>query len=234
MSNFIDLTGKKFGRLTVIKRVENSKNGSARWECKCECGKKTITLANHLKDGHTKSCGCYSKEVAKNKALNNKYFYKHGLFSDKKYVRLSHILNSMKKRCYNINNQNYKYYGGRGIKICNEWLDEENGLLNFYNWAINNGYKENLSIDRINVNGNYEPDNCRWATPKVQANNRTSNRMITYNEKTYNVTQWAEKLNMKPRVLADRIRRQWSIERAFLQPVRKKSKNKEMNKCKLK
>lgn len=230
MKNFVDLKGQRFGRLIVIKRVENDKYGTARWECKCDCGGKTTTSTGHLKSGHTKSCGCYAKEVAKNKAFENEYFYKHGLFSNKNYVRISHILNTMRKRCYNPLSNQYKNYGQRGIIICEEWLDEQNGLMNFYNWAIANGYKEELSIDRINVNGNYEPTNCRWATAKEQANNKRNNHLITYNGETHNITQWAKKLNVKPRILIDRIRRNWSIERAFQQPVRKSSKNKEKNK----
>lgn len=230
MKNFIDLTGQKFGRLTVIKRVENDKYGTARWECKCVCGGKTITSTGHLKSGHTKSCGCYSKEIAKEKALKNKYFYKHGLFSDKNYIRLSHILNAMKKRCYDVNNKSYFNYGKRGIVICDEWLNSESGLFNFYNWAMQNGYKDNLSIDRIDNNGNYEPSNCRWATAKQQANNKRSNHLITYDGQTYNITEWAEKKNIKPRVLLDRIRRNWTIERAFNQPIRKSPTKKGENK----
>lgn len=212
---FIDLVGKKFGRLLVIKRVENTKNGSSRWLCKCDCGKRTITTASHLKSGHTKSCGCLSKEVAKQKAFNNKYFYKHGLSKDETFRRISYIRTSMKSRCYKPTNNEYKYYGGRGIKVCNEWLDEENGVMNFYNWSINNGYKNNLSIDRIDVNGNYEPNNCRWATPKEQARNKTNNIIIKYNNKTIKLIDAAEKLGINPRILRDRLRRGWTVERTI-------------------
>lgn len=224
MKNFVDITGKKFGRLTVVKRVENDKYGTARWKCICKCGGETITSTGHLRSGHTKSCGCYAKEVAYEKSLKNNKFYKHGLFKNKDYIRISHILNTMKKRCYNENCDSYKYYGKKGVIICEDWLDKENGLMNFYDWSMQNGYKEDLTIDRIDVNGNYEPSNCRWATYKEQANNKTNNHWITYNGETYTISQWAEKLKIKKSVLIDRLSRKWDVERAFNQPVRKSPK----------
>lgn len=217
--NFENLVGKKFGRLTVVERAENDKYCTARWKCKCICGGETITSTTHLKSGHTKSCGCFAKEIAKEKALKNPHFYKHGLFKNSSYIRISHILNTMRKRCYNPNNESYIYYGFRGIKICNEWLDKENGLMNFYNWAMQNGYKDNLSIDRIDVNGNYEPSNCRWATAKEQCNNKRNNHYITYNGETHTMMEWSKILSISYNQLRDRIRRNWSIERAFNQPI---------------
>lgn len=210
MGKFIDLTGQKFGRLTVVKRLPNNKYHYAMWECKCDCGNIVKISSNSLRSKNTKSCGCLQKEKAKQTGLKNKRNIPN---------KIRNTLYRMKTRCYNCKSSKYKYYGGRGIKICSEWLDKENGMMNFYNWAITNGYKDNLSIDRINVNGNYEPNNCRWATAKEQANNKRNNHYITYNGETRTMMEWSKILGISYNQLRDRIRRNWSIERAFNQPI---------------
>lgn len=166
MGKFIDLIGQRFGRLIVVSRAENDRQGQAQWNCVCDCGNFSIVRSRHLKYGRVKSCGCYHLE------RDSECHTKHSLSE----TRLYKIYLGMKQRCYNTKNHAYKHYGGRGITICAEWLDKDNSFINFYNWAMSNGYRSDLSIDRIDVNGNYEPCNCRWATAKEQQNNRRNNR----------------------------------------------------------
>lgn len=159
MSKVKDLTGKTFGRLTVIKRAENDINGRARWVCKCSCGVESIKTGKLLLNGHCKSCGCGEYE---NRVKN---VTSHRLSN----TRLYNIWKAIKQRCYYAKHKDYHNYGGRGITVCDEWLHD---FQTFYNWAITHGYRDDLSIDRIDVNGNYEPNNCRWATAHEQRINQ--------------------------------------------------------------
>lgn len=166
MSKINNLVGKQFGRLTVIKYDGSNKNGRALWLCQCDCGNTKTILGSSLLNGSTLSCGCYNKELVK----------KTNIKHNKSYSKLYKVWQGMKTRCYNKNFIYYCNYGGRGITICKEWL---NDFEIFYKWAISNGYKEGLTIDRINNDGNYEPNNCRWITRAEQNRNqrKTKNRV---------------------------------------------------------
>ena len=206
---FIDMTGKKIGRLTVIKRVENLK-GCVMWLCKCECGNEKILKGTELRTGKINSCGCLHKEILIKINKETKRLY-NNLPYNKSQKRLNNIWRGIIKRCYNVQNPAYKNYGKRGIIVCDDW---KNNFINFYNWAVNNGYADNLTIDRINNNGNYEPSNCRWVTQYVQNRNQRSNKIFTYNGKTLCLADWSKVLNIPYTTLIYRLKH-WSIEKAF-------------------
>ena len=200
------LSGMVFGRLTVIERMGKSKSGGATWLCQCDCGNQSIVQGSALRSGVTRSCGCLNRELVTT----------HG----KSKERLYRIWNNMLRRCSNPSSQSYNYYGGRGIIVCPEWLNFES----FYEWAIDNGYNDTLSIDRIDTNGNYEPKNVRFVSNKVQQNNKRNNHYIAYNGKTQTVAQWAEDLGINANTLYFRLSSGWSPEEALTTPVRKRKK----------
>ena len=203
-----NLQGMKFGRLMPIKYLYTNARKKAVWLCKCDCGKKIEVESDRLATGNTKSCGCLHSDESKKRA-------KLMIEAKTKYRRiyekeLAHIFHAMKSRCYNPECKAYKNYGGRGITIFQDWLDDFN---NFYEWSIKNKYEKSLSIDRINVNGNYEPTNCRWVTNLQQQNNRRNNHFITLNEQTHTCAEWSRITGIPAGTITDRIRRGWDAER---------------------
>ena len=186
--NFDDLTGKTFNRLTVIKRVYRNNSKKVYWKCRCVCGKETTVESSKLKGGYTKSCGCLNNEN-RNRHINE--LTTHNMSNSK----LFEVWCSMRRRCENRKDKAYKWYGAKGVKVCDEWQGE-GGFQNFYNWSIKNGYKENLSIDRIDFNGNYEPSNCRWITQKEQCNNTSRNIYIDYRGERKTLSELCEMYNL--------------------------------------
>lgn len=199
-----ELTGRVFGRLTVLHRVEN-RYGKTHWLCRCECGTTKVIQGQHLKDGHTASCGCASP---------------FGTTHAGTQEQLYSVWSAMRRRCYKPNFISYANYGGRGITVCDAW---RNDYAVFRSWALANGYGPNLEIDRIDVNGNYEPSNCRWVTKQVQGNNKRSNRVLELNGERRTMRQWAEHIGIDYQTLASRLNKLgWSVEKALITPARKK------------
>lgn len=201
--NFKDLTGQKFGRLTVIKRGENTNLGLARWVCKCDCGNEALVPGSSLRNGHTTSCGCYKQEVVKTCSIT------HGM----RHTRIYGIWTDIKSRCYNPNTNRHNVYFDRNIEMCEEWNSD---FQCFYDWSMANGYTDELTIDRIDNDKGYSPDNCRWITNKENARNKRNNRYITYKGKTQCLSAWCEELGLNyKRVHAKIVYQGFDIERAF-------------------
>ncbi len=188
-----DMIGKTFGRLTVIEKDESRKD-RAFFVCRCECGNIKSIYMNHLKSGSTTSCGCYRKEQFSSRLT------KHGMSNTKIY----RVWSGMIERCTYKKHKTYNDYGGRGIVVCDEWLES---FENFYSWSCENGYEEGLTIERINNNGNYEPDNCKWVTLDDQRYNKRNTVIITINGVSKNLKEWSEELNIKLSTLRDRYYR---------------------------
>ena len=185
----IDLTGQKFGKLTVITRDE-SRKGRAYWICKCECGNTTVVPSCDLRSGHTQSCGC-------------KWFESHNAKHKMKHTRIYSIWCGMRKRCYDPKDKVYQRYGAEGITVCHEW----NNFLTFYQWSIENGYTDELTIDRIDNKKGYSPDNCRWSTHTEQNRNRCNTVMVHNNGKLEPLPKLCEDLNFPYRKACQRAYR---------------------------
>lgn len=189
----IDLTGRKFGLLTVI-REGKTVNKNRAWRCKCKCGKVKNILGSNLTGGRSKSCGCLQKENA------SKASKTHGGAG----TRLYNLYKGMKQRCTNQNLPSYKYYGGKGITICEEWLSD---FSKFKEWCLRNQYTDQRTIDRINPNGNYCPENCRWVSFEKQQNNKLNSVFITINNEKKTAAEWAKENKINKQTLYSKIYR---------------------------
>lgn len=204
MPKLINLLGKKIGSWMVLERAKNNKYGNIRWLCRCECKRKVIVLGDSLRRGVSTRCrSCASRELATT----------HGGTG----TRLFTAWNDMRHRCSNENDIGYKDYGGRGIKVCKEW---SKSFVVFRDWALANKYQHNLTIDRINNNGNYEPNNCCWSTKKQQARNRRNNHLIIINEVERTIAEWAEIAGIGRVTLLQRVNSGWCEERLLIKPMR--------------
>jgi len=216
MGQFKNLVGKRFGKLLVIEH-----NGvyvfpcgvkTQTWKCKCDCGNEKIIKSRELKSGDTKSCGCIRKEKPNSQ--------KHGKSNSRLYIAWT----NMKSRCYNYKNKDYKHYGEKGITVCDEWLNQ---FQTFYDWSMKNGYREDLTIDRIDNSKGYNPNNCRWVTIKEQLNNYSKNHLVNYKGQQYTIKQLSEKINIPERTLRYRIINNWEENELSLPP---KNNNKTIRK----
>ena len=197
-----DLTGRTFEYLTVLCRSDDSGNGKkpvVKWKCQCLCGKIVHVKSDSLTSGHTKSCGCRKR--------------KHG-YANKE--RLYQTWKNMRRRCNDPNNSRWEHYGGKGVAICPEWDDYKV----FRQWAMGSGYTDNLSIDRIDVDGDYCPENCRWVDDKTQANNMSTNRIIEYEGSEMTMSELADHLDLSYSALQHRIKRGWNMDRIVATPQR--------------
>lgn len=230
----LDLLGQRFGRLVVTECLGQQEKTGRRilWKCKCDCGNEIVARSDCLRRGVTKSCGCYSRDV------HSEQLKKQAVTHKGSNDRLYRIWSGMRSRCGNETHSSYHNYGARGIMVCEEW---EHSYPAFKKWAIENGYDENAkrgdcTLDRIDVNGNYCPENCRFISNAEQCNNTRRNHLVTLNGETKTFTQWLNEIGIERSTVYGRIDRGWPIYEAFFTPVnsrehwkRRSTRMREMN-----
>lgn len=202
MAELIDISGMEFERCVALKHVSGGRCG-AKYLFRCECGKQFVARSNDVRKGRVKSCGCVNRREVKEKTT------KHGFYKHPIYQAWSHI----KQRCYNPNCKEYEHYGGRGITMCDDWL---NNPVEFINWSFDNGWEKGLTIDRIDNDKGYYPDNCRWVSMEVQENNKSDNHYYLYNGESKTLSQIARENNVSRNSLYYRVNvKNMSIEKAL-------------------
>ena len=209
-------TGTRYGMLTIIKEVEPyyyRGHPFRQFLCQCDCGATSITTLNRLRQGKVLSCGCLKGTT-------------HSKYKELTKTRIYNIWSSMKQRCYYPNAISYPNYGGRGIGICQEWKDS---FKAFYDWAMEHGYNDDLTIDRIDYNGNYEPSNCKWSTVKEQAQNKRNNIVLELNGEKHTIAEWGRITGFKVGTLQNRKYAGWSDKKTLTYPLRKHKKYKTKN-----
>lgn len=208
MPKIYRLEGKRFGRWTVIEQVGVDGRGEKMYRCQCDCGNIRTVRSSNLRGGKSSSCGCFANELVSKRSRT------HGMSNS----RIFYIWGGMLNRCNNPNDYHYKWYGGRGISVCPEWMQS---FESFYEWSITNGYSDEMSIDRIDNDGNYEPSNCRWITHREQMHNTCRNVMLTYEGKTMCAIEWSREVGIKEGTIRYRKKHGWSDEKTLTTPVKK-------------
>lgn len=216
--NFHDLSGQVIGMLHIDKHLGFDSHRDAIYECTCICGNKYIAKANDItrrKHSENVSCGCI-REKYLSELIKEYHPTKHGDRSNSKYKKLYKIWIELRERCNNPNNKSYFHYGSRGIKVCPEWNNPDDGYINFKKWSLENGLKPGLTIDRINNDLGYYPENCQWTNNKVQCNNRRTTHYLQIGKYVFSVTIWAEIIGVPFKTLFSRINYGWPIKDVVL------------------
>lgn len=208
-NRFKDLTNLRFGKLIAVKCVKKPNQAKYYWECICDCGNTKIISSSNLIKGNSSTCGCGKVKIGDATR-------KHGMTN----TRMFKIWTGIRKRCTNPKCKSYPIYGGRGISISYKW----DKFIDFYN-DMKHGYADNLSLDRINPNGNYEPENCRWATPKIQNRNRRNNHLISLNNQNKTLAEWSEVSGIHYSLISYRIKNGWDAEKAIFTPSLQQKKS---------
>ena len=201
-----DITGQKFGRLTAIRPTrKDEKRRTYFWYCCCECGKTLEIRLESLTTGNTKSCGCYNKEILL------KHATKHGHCQHRLYKRWKNMM----ERCYKVLHPDYNNYGGRGIDVSDEWKNFDS-----FSKDMDESFMDNMTLDRIDNDKGYSKENCRWATPKEQGNNRRTNKILTYNNESKTLSEWSSFLGIPKHVIWNRLHQGWSVDKAIQTPYK--------------